>query len=68
MQVVRLQTFDLNFTRIKVLVTYMGLRENMYFLIFVYYANIKVFHFIYCSLFFIYLNVSFLLACDLCFA
>ena len=35
---------------------YMGLRERMYFINFVYYINIKVFHFIYFSLFlFIYL-------------
>ena len=46
---------------------YMGLRERMYFIIFVYYANIKVFHFIYFSLTFIYLYVSFLLAYDQCF-
>ena len=46
---------------------YMGLRERMYFIIFVYYPNIKVFHFIYFSLFFIYSYVSFLLACDQCF-
>ena len=31
----------------------MGLCERMYFIIFVYYPNIKVFHFIYFSLFFI---------------
>ena len=43
---------------------YTGLRERMYFIIFVYYANIKVFHIVYFSLFFIYLYVSFLLACD----
>ena len=43
---------------------YMGLRERMYFIIFDYYANMKVFHFIYFSLFFIYLHVSFRLACD----
>ena len=35
---------------------YMGLSERMYFIIFVYYVNIKVFHFIYFSLFlFIYI-------------
>ena len=33
----------------------MGLRECMYFIIFVYYENIKVFYFIYFSLLFIYL-------------
>ena len=31
----------------------MGLRKRMYFIIFVYYPNIKVFHFIYFSLLFI---------------
>ena len=46
---------------------YMGLRERMYFIIFVYYPNIKVFHFIYFSSFFIYFYVSFLLACRQCF-
>ena len=43
----------------------MGIRERIYLIIFVYYANIKVFHFIIFSLFFIYLDVSFLLACFL---
>ena len=37
----------------------MSLRERMYFIIFVYYANIKVFHFVYFLLFFIYLYASF---------
>ena len=46
---------------------YIGLRERMYFIIFVYYAKIKVLHFIQFSLFFVYLYVSFLLACDQCF-
>ena len=38
---------------------YMSLRERMYFIIFAYYANIKVFHFVYFLLFFIYLYASF---------
>ena len=37
----------------------MGLREHMYFIIFVYYPNITVFHFIYFSLLFIYFYVPF---------
>ena len=35
----------------------MGLRERMYFILFVYYVNIKVFHFTYFSLFLLYLYV-----------
>ena len=34
---------------------YMGLRERMYFIRFAYYANIKVFHFIYLFFHFIYM-------------
>ena len=40
---------------------FMWLREGMYFIPFVYYANNKVFHFIYFPLFFIYLYFPFCL-------
>ena len=43
---------------------YIGLRERMYFILFVSYANIEVFHFIHFSLCSIYLYVSFLAGCD----
>ena len=45
-------------------VTNVDIRESMYFILFVYYANIKVFQLINFSLFFVYLYVSFLFTCN----
>ena len=49
---------------VKLTVNNAYIRERVSFILFVYYANIKVFHFFYFSLIFIYLYVSFLFICN----